>query len=156
MRDDRIERLTESQRQCLRLVADGIVSSKVIAARTGLSPSTIDQYLYAAGKVLGSANRVESAALFAALDKAAVLSQDASQLRMPALADPAGDVSVAPGGDAESTEPRSWLGLPPIGGRYNDAAWTTRSFDIIRVAAAGTATMLAIVMAYMGLTALIG
>jgi DNA-binding CsgD family transcriptional regulator len=56
MNADRIERLTDKQRECLRLVYAHL-SSKEIAPRLGVEPGTVDQYVKAAMRILGVADR---------------------------------------------------------------------------------------------------
>lgn len=61
----RFARLTEGQRECLRLVYRHL-SSKDIARELGISPHTVDARLRAAIRVLGSANRTDAALQLAA------------------------------------------------------------------------------------------
>src|ERR1044072_2814751 len=56
MDSDRIERLTDKQRACLRLVY-AHMSSKEIAPRLGVEPGTVDQYIKAAMRTLGVSER---------------------------------------------------------------------------------------------------
>lgn len=67
MDDDRLERLTEGQRACLRMVLRHM-SSKDIARALDISPHTVDQRLKLAMKTLGVGSRVEAARLFAAAE----------------------------------------------------------------------------------------
>jgi DNA-binding CsgD family transcriptional regulator len=64
MEPDRLARLTEKQRECLRLVYAHL-SSKEIAPRLGIEPGTVDQYIKAAIRVLGVADRRAAARLLA-------------------------------------------------------------------------------------------
>src|SRR3954453_23642157 len=61
---DRMERLTDQQRECLRLVYAHL-SSKEIAPRLGVEPGTVDQYLKAAMRILGVADRRAAARMLA-------------------------------------------------------------------------------------------
>lgn len=61
---DRLARLTEMQRKCLRLVY-AHMSSKEIAPRLGVEPGTVDQYLKAAMRILGVSDRRTAARLLA-------------------------------------------------------------------------------------------
>ena len=63
MSDSRIEQLTPTQKEALRLVAEGR-TSKEIARLTGVSESAIDQRLDRARSILGARNRREAAHLF--------------------------------------------------------------------------------------------
>jgi DNA-binding CsgD family transcriptional regulator len=61
---DRMERLTDKQRECLRLVYAHF-SSKEIAPRLGVEPGTVDQYIKAAMRILGVADRRVAARMLA-------------------------------------------------------------------------------------------
>jgi len=61
MRDNRFERLTPRQRDCLRLVRE-LQSTKQIATMLGIRPGTVNGYLDEAVTILGAADR-RSAAL---------------------------------------------------------------------------------------------
>jgi DNA-binding CsgD family transcriptional regulator len=67
MDGDRLARVNEGQRACLRLVLQH-QSSKDIARALGISPHTVDQRIRFAMKSLGVANRVEAARLLAAAE----------------------------------------------------------------------------------------
>ena len=69
MANDPVERLTEGQRQCLRMVLRHM-SSKEIARELGISSHTVDQRLRIAMHTLGTASRVEAAKLLAAREQA--------------------------------------------------------------------------------------
>ena len=64
MEPDRLARLTDKQRECLRLVYAHL-SSKEIAPRLGVEPGTVDQYIKAAMRILGVADRRLAAKLLA-------------------------------------------------------------------------------------------
>jgi DNA-binding CsgD family transcriptional regulator len=64
MDSDRIERLTDKQRACLRLVY-AHMSSKEIAPRLGVEPGTVDQYVKAAMRILGVSERRAAARMLA-------------------------------------------------------------------------------------------
>jgi DNA-binding CsgD family transcriptional regulator len=57
-----IDRLTPGQRDCLRLVREGM-TSKQIGRELGISPFTVDQRLKRACDTLGATSRVEAARL---------------------------------------------------------------------------------------------
>ncbi len=65
MAENRLARLTESQRACLRRVLMHM-SSKDIARELGISPHTVDQRLRVAMQTLGATSRVEAARMLAA------------------------------------------------------------------------------------------
>jgi DNA-binding CsgD family transcriptional regulator len=62
MEQDRVQRLSEGQRECLRMVLLHM-SSKDIARALDISPHTVDQRLKLAMKALGAPTRVEAARL---------------------------------------------------------------------------------------------
>ncbi len=64
METDRVEKLSEAQRVCLRMVLMHL-SSKDIARELGISPHTVDQRLRIAIQTLGVANRFEAARILA-------------------------------------------------------------------------------------------
>lgn len=64
MDPDRIARLTETQRKCLRLVY-AHMSSKEIAPLLGVEPGTVDQYIKAAMRTLGVSDRRTAARMLA-------------------------------------------------------------------------------------------
>ena len=61
---DRIARLTDQQRVCLRLVYAHL-SSKEIAPLVGVEPGTVDQYIKAAMRILGVSDRRAAARMLA-------------------------------------------------------------------------------------------
>lgn len=68
MDSDRLGKLSEGQRRCLRLVL-AHKSSKDIARELGISNHTVDQRLKAAMRTLGAGNRVEAAQIHAELER---------------------------------------------------------------------------------------
>ena len=69
MDDDRLARVTEGQRECLRMVLSHM-SSKYIGRALGISSHTVDQRLKQAMRTLGASSRVEAARRLAALEGA--------------------------------------------------------------------------------------
>ncbi len=61
---ERLDRLTDKQRECLRLVYAHF-SSKEIAPRLNVEPGTVDQYIKAAMRTLGVADRRAAARMLA-------------------------------------------------------------------------------------------
>lgn len=59
-----LARLTERQRQCLALAAEGLPSA-AIAARLNISPRTVDEHLSTACDALGVRTRVQAVARLA-------------------------------------------------------------------------------------------
>jgi DNA-binding CsgD family transcriptional regulator len=64
MNEEHLARLTDKQRACLRLVY-AHMSSKEIAPRLGVEPGTVDQYIKAAMRTLGVADRRAAARMLA-------------------------------------------------------------------------------------------
>ena len=61
---ERLARLTDKQRECLRLVY-AHMSSKEIAPLLGVEPGTVDQYIKAAMRILGVSDRRAAAKMLA-------------------------------------------------------------------------------------------
>lgn len=64
MNERRLDRLTDKQRECLRLVY-AHMSSKEIAPLLGVEPGTVDQYIKAAMRTLGVCDRRAAARMLA-------------------------------------------------------------------------------------------
>ena len=77
--------LTARERECLRLVGNGL-SSKEIAAQLGLTPGTIDQYLKDAIRKLGAPTRRSAARQLAALEEGDESALQKLELQSPGLA----------------------------------------------------------------------
>jgi DNA-binding CsgD family transcriptional regulator len=82
----RFEGLTDSQRKCLRLVAQG-ASSKEIAFELNLSFHTVDVYINNAARLIGAGNRREAAKLFTSWEQ--IPDYKKLKLKPAALATPA-------------------------------------------------------------------
>lgn len=65
-----LDRLSERQRDCLRLAARGLTSAG-IGERLGLSPRTVDEHLMLACRTLGVRTRVQAVARLALEARAA-------------------------------------------------------------------------------------
>ena len=130
MLDDRIAKLSDVQKQCLRLAATG-QSSKEIAPVVGLSHRTVDQYLYQACITLEADNRRDAARIFAEIESAADFSR--FQLKPLGVENPQeSGISEEP---TEQQRPQpSLLGLPPIGGPPNDLTPPQRLIAIGKIA----------------------
>ncbi len=64
METERLDRLTEQQRACLRMVYRHM-TSKEIAPRLGIEPGSVDQHIKAAMRVLGVGERRTAARMLA-------------------------------------------------------------------------------------------
>lgn len=131
---NRVIGLTESQRTCLRFVAQGM-TSKEISARTGLSPSTIDTYLKTAVSLLGASNRREAARRFAEIATSQQLGSQSATVAPPEVLPETPSQPVD--GGAPVAAPQSLLGLfkpPPIGGAANELDAKARIVEMLRIA----------------------
>lgn len=103
MAPDRFDRLTERQRQCLRLVRDQL-SSKEIGLRLGLDAGTVDQHLKAAMRTLGVARRGLAAIALEAHERGTPPpARETLDIQSPDIAEPPPSVMLGPstrrGGD---------------------------------------------------------
>ncbi|HST35682.1 MAG TPA: helix-turn-helix transcriptional regulator [Allosphingosinicella sp.] len=99
MTSDRLARLTDKQRQCLRLVY-AHMSSKEIAPLLGVEPGTVDQYIKAAMRTLAVSDRRRAACM---------LAEQEAEVGQPLVYQP---LEIAPGGGsatfgASTEEPRT-------------------------------------------------
>ncbi|RYG88968.1 MAG: LuxR family transcriptional regulator [Alphaproteobacteria bacterium] len=124
-----IHRLTERQKECLRLVGQGY-TSKEIGRRLAISPATVDNHIRPSLEALNVDSRAEAARLLlAAEDGQSLTSQP------PALAGLKDLPSIGEAGPAIAS---TWRRLvPPMGGTPNDRSWEAKSAAIIRVALLG-------------------
>ena len=140
--EERIQRLSPRQRDCLALVAEGY-TAKEIGRQLGISDSTVDNHLFAATQLLGVDGRKEAGRLYAGY----LQNEDRQRLpRQPeALA-----AAVVPPNDKASTRLgrgrrfRSYL--PPIGGRENALTPSQTVLAIGRIAFLGALVFIACVM----------
>tara|TARA_R110000868_G_scaffold123031_15_gene326015 strand:- start:686 stop:1291 length:606 start_codon:yes stop_codon:yes gene_type:complete len=130
MLEDRIAKLSDVQKQCLRLAASGR-SSKEIAPEVGLSHQTVDQYIHRARVTLGAENRRDAARILMDAESAQPFKQ--FELKPSRLDDPQNSAIV----DLPAAEPVTLverIGLPPIGGKTNDLTVQQRLYAIARIA----------------------
>lgn len=127
--DPAVERLTERQKDCLRLVAQGY-TSKEIGRKIGISPATVDNHVRAALDTLQVESRAEAARLLTAAETDQPLTSQPQPL--------AGTLSGA-AIDAVSGPARHWWQrmAPPLGGSRNNLAAEAKIFAIMRVAVLG-------------------
>ena len=142
-----IRDLSDRQIECLRFVAEGITSSKAIADRTGLSPSSIDNYLSRAAVVLGVQGREAAAQRLIELQQAqgeSSVSPSVSRFSRLARAPNRGVHGAA-------TAVRWLLSVPPIGGRRHDLNRIEILFSILKIAVVSFTIFLVIVLIGAGL-----
>lgn len=142
-----VERLTDRQKDCLRLVARGF-TSKEIGRLLELSPSTVDNHVTAAVQQLGAANRGAAARALADLELGQKLPsqpQHLAQSRQTAI------LATETGGTNWSRTALQLLDLPPVGGKRNDLDGTSRTLRILQVAVLATASVIALTILVSGL-----
>ncbi|WP_066793487.1 helix-turn-helix domain-containing protein [Sphingomonas soli] len=127
---DAIDRLTERQKACLRLVGQAY-TSKEIGRRLGISPATVDNHVRAALEILQVESRAEAARLLLAREAGQSLTS-----QPPALADPLRSPPLLSLPDPP--QHRWWQRLvPPLGGTRNDLSWESKNAAILRIALFG-------------------
>lgn len=145
-------KLSERQKECLRIVATGVTSSKVIANRLGLAPSSVDNYLSRAAQQLGARGREEAAAAFLNAESAPEPpSVPPSVSRSPRLARSLGLLR-----DRVVAALRWLLKVPPIGGGQHHFNRVEIAFAILKVAVVSLAVFAALVLLGSGLVWLMG
>jgi DNA-binding CsgD family transcriptional regulator len=144
--ENRIDRLTDRQKDCLALVAQGY-TSKEIGRQLSLSPSTVDNHVLAAMQVLDAPSRAVAARKFAAHDDRQKIPSQS-----PALANAANSTILQPVAEASSWARLGRLAfeLPPIGGQRNDLGWTERTFRILQVAVLSLGVFLSLALLIAG------
>ncbi len=142
-----VGRLTDRQKDCLRLVARGF-TSKEIGRLLELSPSTVDNHVTAAVQQLGAANRGAAARALADLELGQKLPsqpQHLAQSRQTAI------LATETGGTNWSRNALQLLAPPPVGGKHNDLDGTSRTLRILQVAVLATASVIALTILVSGL-----
>jgi DNA-binding CsgD family transcriptional regulator len=139
---DRLDRLTDKQRECLRLVY-AHMSSKEIAQQLGVEPGTVDQYVKGAIRILGVSDRRAAARMLAeheggAAVPGAVILQD----------------EQAPF-DATPMRREPLLPLPLEGLRPTYVSWTKRLVWIVTIAIGVALAFLILIASAEALTRLI-
>lgn len=126
---DRLARLTDGQKECLRLVYRHM-SSKDIARELGISPHSVDARLRSAIRALGVATRTEAALRLAAHEAGAPYQSPAYQ--SPHVAAAAAAVMLDPDNDTgrNTDEERDFYRLPDMDGpRARRVAEAVAAFD---------------------------
>lgn len=132
--DQATARLTERQKECLRLVARGY-TSKEIGRQVGISPATVDNHVRAALDTLQVESRSEAARILAAAETSQPLTSQSQPLAQGPF-DTAVDVASGPAS-------RWWQNMaPPLGGSRNSLTAEAKFFAIIRVAVLGFSSLM--------------
>lgn len=142
-----VEKLTDRQKDCLRLVARGF-TSKEIGRLLDLSPSTVDNHVTAAVQQLGAPNRGVAARALADLELRQKLPSQPQHL---AQSDQTAILATETGGTGWSRTALQLLDLPPVGGKRNDLDGTSRTLRILQVAVLATASVIALTILVSGL-----
>jgi DNA-binding CsgD family transcriptional regulator len=146
-----LDRLTDRQKDCLGLVAQGY-TSKEIGRQLGLSPSTVDNHVLAAMQMLQASSRGAAAR---------ILASGEDRQKMPSQSPPLAEQGILPPKEpaAEAGGWTRWgrfaLALPPLGGQDNDLDWTERTFRIFQVAVLSLGLLLSLTMVIAGTFAIL-
>jgi DNA-binding CsgD family transcriptional regulator len=130
MSAERIERLTDRQRDCLQLVAQGY-TSKEIGRQLNLSPSTVDNHILAAMQILEAPSRGAAGR---------ILASESIGQKLPSQSEALAESTFSDTLPVDAAKP-SWLRLgrqaitlPPIGGQTNDLDWSEKTIRIFQIA----------------------
>lgn len=138
-----VERLSERQRECLRLVYQRF-TSKEIGLRLGVAPDTVDQHIKRAMRTLGTGSRAEAARLVFVYDQG-----DTQRLGTQSEAIAPALPTAAQAGQDEGLlgTIKQFFALPPIGGpnEHLTAAKTLRLIAQLALLL-GVATAIVVVM----------
>ena len=141
-----IQRLTERQKDCLRLVAQGY-TSKEIGRALDLSPSTVDNHILTAVQSMSANSRGEAARSLAGLETRQKLPRESQAL---AESPQSGLLSPSAEAPALTIRDRKLWTLPPIGGQTNELDNAERSLRIVQVAAVGFGTVMSLTLLIAG------
>ena len=137
--------LSERQRQCIALVGEGL-TSKEIARRLHLSPSTVDNHIRAVVERLQAAGRIEAARIVQLVHSDGTHSRS-DVVATKSLVDPIWRDSDA---SALSNPSR----FPPLGGVVNEMPVLRRYWHVIQIALIGTMAFAAITATIAGIVGL--
>lgn len=140
------QRLTERQKDCLRLVAQGY-TSKEIGRTLDLSPSTIDNHILTAVQSLNAHSRGEAARSLAGVETRQKLPRESLALAEPHKT---GLLSVAAEAPALTIWDRRIWSLPPIGGQKNELDSAERLLRIAQVAVVGFGAVMSLTLLIAG------
>ncbi len=142
---DLLDQLSESQKRCLDLVAEGTRASKAIAQRLNLEASSVDTYLSKAAILLDAPNRQAAAEAYVRLQRQRAEMEENSEY-------PSGSRFLTIAGSSKMNATRAvaavrWLSAtPPVGGSRQSLDWVEKTFAIIRVAAVAFSVLAILVM----------
>jgi DNA-binding CsgD family transcriptional regulator len=142
-----VDKLTDRQKDCLRLVAQGF-TSKEIGRLLDLSPSTVDNHVTTAVQSLGAPNRGAAARALAEIELGQKLPRQPLAI---AQTDQNAILTAETEGSSFSQALRQLLVLPPVGGKRNDLDGTSRTLRILQVAVLALASVIALTILVSGL-----
>lgn len=137
-----LDRLSGRQRECLTLVGDGY-TSKEIARKLSISPSTVDNHINSAIHLTGAANRAEAARMLKQIAHRQALPRQPQTLLKPEKT----------GTDEAVDRPAVWtqfLKLPPFRGTADNMSGRLRTFHIVQLAIVSSIAVLAIALIMAG------
>lgn len=137
---DGFARLSERQKECLRLVAQGY-TSKQIGRFLGISDRTVDNHIYLALELLCLPGRAEAARVLVAEEAKWSLPKQPPDLAAPPGTSASKDLAV----DAEPYRLRRFV--PPLGGVRNAHDPGQKVYAIVRVAVFSFASVITLVLA---------
>lgn len=146
LNSEAVQRLTERQKDCLRLVAQGY-TSKEIGRALALSPSTVDNHILAAVQATGSLSRGNAARLLAQNELRQNLPRELQGLAESAAAAP---LEVRTAAQTSAIWDRRFWSLPPIGGRKNELGAAETTIGIIQVAVVGFGAVMSLALLVAG------
>ena len=141
-----IQRLTERQKDCLRLVAQGY-TSKEIGRALDLSPSTVDNHILTAVQSMNASSRGEAARSLTSIETRQKLPRESQALAESAQSGLLSATAETP--ELALRDRRLWS-LPPIGGQKNELDSAERSLRIVQVAAVGFGTIMSLTLLIAG------
>lgn len=147
MVDSIFSRLSKRQEECLALVARGY-TSKQIARKLDISPSTVDNHINTVVNLIGAQSRADAARKFMA---------EITRQKMPRQPE-----TIAITNNPEQYQPaplifswRNFLTLPPIGGVSVDLNWKNKTFHIAQIAVIYSLLLLSIILTMTGAISLL-
>jgi DNA-binding CsgD family transcriptional regulator len=146
MDDTTIQRLTERQKDCLRLVAQGY-TSKEIGRALDLAPSTVDNHILTAVQSMSAHSRGEAARTLAGVETRQKMPRESQALAESLQSEL---LSVSAEASALTIRDRKFWSLPPIGGQTNELDSAERSLRIVQVAAVGFGTVMSLTLLIAG------
>lgn len=141
-----IQRLTERQKDCLRLVAQGY-TSKEIGRVLDLSPSTVDNHILTAVQSMNANSRGEAARSLTGIETRQKLPRES--LALAESMQSGLSLSSAEAPVLTISGQKIWS-LPPLGGQTNELDSAERSLRIVQVAAVGFGTVMSLALLIAG------